>query len=182
MGAESYFITFLPEEVKPNNSNGIIEFFDASKIHVSCVLECLKKHQFSIRQIKETEWCWYLINDLLVMRIEHQNMNIQAISLEGCFSWYEEGLHLCYDIANFINNEIFSIKVYHPLDIMNKLMSREEFIEQLLKIYDKKHSEFIKLFGELKIKASPEDFYKIYMKNKKKDKLFKIFKFSGLKR
>lgn len=182
MGVESYFITFIPEEVKPNNSNGTIEFFGTSKIHISYVLECLKKQEFNICQIKESDWCWYLINDSLVMRIEHQNMNVQAISLEGCFSWYKEGLHLCYDIASFINSEIFSIKVYHPLGIMNELMSREEFIEHLLTINNKKYGEFIKLFGELKFKTSPEDFYKVYMKNKKKDKLFRIFKFLGSKR
>lgn len=179
MGLESYFITLLPPDTKPLNIDGNIGFKGESHITVDKFIKEISIC-YDLKQIKEKEWYWFKVEDIIVMRIEYQDKWLNAVSLEGSFSWYEESLRKCYNISQTINN-IFDVIVYHPFGLEFKLGSEEEFLSRIKEIYQHKYQLFLKQFGGLNIKVAPVDFYEALNTNRLKKlinsiraKMFKI--------
>src|SRR5690554_6640626 len=167
MGLESFFITLLPPNIEPVLIDGNISFSGESHITINSFIEKISNH-YSLKQIKEKEWYWFIVKDVIVMRIEYRDKWFNAVSLEGCFSYYEENLQICYDIAQTIKNLIFDVTVYHPSGLSFRLGSKEEFFSLIKDIYQDKYQLFLKHFGEFKIKVTPERFYEALSKIKRK--------------
>lgn len=178
MGAESYFITLLPTGISPAIIDGANGFKGKTDIKVKDFIEKIKQMKYPIKSIKEENWFWFAIDDAIVMRLEHQDGWIQALSLEGCFSWYVEGLQLCYEITRSINDNILKVQVYHPLLGLNfTLGTIEEFLIQVKNVYQDKYERFIREFGEIHGKVQPGmPFFDFRKKSKRKSLFSRLFK------
>ena len=96
MGMESYYIEIIPNSVSIHKKDNIRKFEGVSNIKVSELIDHLHKIELTITQKKENI---FIIDEAIQLQIIEKGKNVQVISLQGCFAWFEEGLDICFYIV-----------------------------------------------------------------------------------
>lgn len=158
MGMESYFIKLRLKEENFSNE--------------STFVQKLVKNGINIKAEKDN----YIIEDTFVLRFELERGYLNEMSFEGCLSWFEKGLGECFELFQIIHNKIVEIQIIQP-DNISLPMSKEIFIDSLMKFYKDKFERFFSTYGNIEVKILPnKPFYDYIEKTRKKSILNKIFR------
>ncbi len=173
MGLESYFLHLLPESVEPTSveiGNGFTatDFKGRSSVDVSAVIKEIKfrlakahlSNEFLPAQNK------FIVDKAIEMSIDSEAGFFQKVTLAGCFSWYDPGLRLCYQLAQIVNDCV-NVRAYHQSLETIPIKDEDAFLRAMQDIYQNQYQSFLKTFGEIKAKTLPgEDFYNYYRYSK----------------
>lgn len=158
MGAESYFVKFVPLGIELERINGINLPVGKTEIHGETLILQIEKHFRS--RIKKNNNKYIFDNAIIVNVSTDENGMLTDFTLEGCFSWYREGLEKCYEIARTVNEELINIRICYSKDLHFDLCDQNDFIRRIEEIYLDKYHEFRRMFGEIHVQIPPgHDFY-----------------------
>ncbi len=172
MGLESYVIHLLPDGVEPvplDAGDGVIAtgFRGKSGIGTQDLIDrvevTLMSNLIPVRRLRPEH---RLIADgVIEMMLGDDGGYFRRATLVGCFSWYDEGLPLCYRIACAVNNSI-GVRVYHQAAGFFSLAGEDEFCRVVRELYRRKYYDFIRTFGNVKAKTLPDQsFYDFYRRS-----------------
>ncbi len=155
MGMESYYVDILPKNVKFYMDGDIRKIEGVSSFNLSEFVMQIQKLQLPIRLKNENI---FIIDEAIQLQLILTNQNIQVITLQGCFTWFEEGIELCYNIVRFIKTNIFEVDVSVLNEDIN-LDNEVEFKKNVIELYNEKFEYFRKYLADFKAKILPCDFY-----------------------
>lgn len=173
MGLESYFLHLLPEAVEPipvDVGDGFTAtgFKGRSAAEVSWVVRELKIRLAEAHLSSEflPDQNKFVVDKAIEMSVESEDGFFQKVTLVGCFSWYEEGMKLCYQLAHMVN-ECVSVRAYHQSLGIVPIRDENAFLHTIQSIYENQYESFLKTFGIFKVKTLPgKDFYNYYRHSK----------------
>lgn len=149
MGLESYFVPLVPTSALPDNGNSTL--VAKSHLRVSAFIEKLSMTPYAL-----TKRNWrFVVDEILFMSVESEGESLRTITLEGCFSCFEESLHLCFQVAQSINANIIAVRVLHPAGLDFSLGSESEFCSKVRSLYHDQLQGFIEQFGPVKFRSLP---------------------------
>ena len=158
MGMESFFVHCILSDMKTGKIIPDIHSSVKSKINLNEFVSFLEK-KYTVHKINEH---LYNIDDSVLLNVDQEFDSLKEISLEVCFSWYEESLAYIYNILKYMCVEI-GFSVYHnnhSLIPLNEL-TEQMFKDQLILLNKKRYSQFIERYGKMNKKYLPRQwFYK----------------------
>lgn len=173
MGMESYFVQVLPLGVSPVKVNDCNSF----QGHCSMTLVNLIQQLSMTIKVQAMGKAEYIVEEAIKLTIGVEDEYVRDITLEGCFSWYKEGLKLCYAIIRNISAIMDDITVYHPGELYFKVSTEEEFLAKITELYQAKHAAFNAQFNAIELKVPPgKSFYDAYARARNKGFWEKLFK------
>lgn len=160
MGMESYFLKLQPSEASQHEC-----------ISKDTLVQRMVNHGLILRQLGQD----YLLDQAFIVRAADVNDCWSEISLEGCFSWFEESLSRCFDMIQIVNSEITEVQIFQPDNVLIP-MSKEIFMDKSKKFYSDKFRQFQLRYGDMNVKLSPDKpFYDYVKKLGKRTLLQKLF-------
>lgn len=173
MGMESYHLDLIPKNVTVTLVDDIRKYKGISNLNLSDFINKFKRIPLSIELNQENI---LFIDKALQLQINVADKKVQSIIIQGCFTWFEEGLELCYNVVNFINNNIIKI----DLSILGENYEVEDldlFKTTVIECYKDKYEYFRTYLADFKVKVLPSNFYKYRKKylRKKRGIFYKFF-------
>jgi hypothetical protein len=169
MGMESYFISFIMEnvtrvvtedqEIDSFEYQGISTFSVDSFINhlIQAGVQCVQNRNFE-----------YVLNDIIILTIQTESNSVMEFSLEGCFSCYDEGIAEIYKIIILVK-QFAKINARHPDSAKIDLLSFQSFKETFKTAYSEKYDNFVAEYGMSYLRVLPRSyFYQARKKNKKR--------------
>ena len=95
------------------------------------------------------------------MQLYTNDSFFQGFCIEGCFSWYDKSLDLCFEIIDNINKNLVKIKIIKPFLLNSKLINYEKIIANVKDKNKERYKYFVELFGDIRFSSLPDKvFYK----------------------
>lgn len=117
----------------------------------------------------------YLLAEAFILRLQEDNQKLKELSIEGCFSWFEESLETVYALIDLINKKVTAIEIRRP-DNIQVPFSKEVFKSEFMDFYKEKYRQFESRYGQLNTKLPPDkSFYDYVERITKKSFLQKLF-------
>ena len=98
--------------------------------------------------------------------------------IQGCFTWFEDGVKLIYNLSNNINKEIMGIYINFAFGEDFDITNETDFCKKINEGYREKFQEFTRIYGTHKIKQTVREFYT--KRNKDAKPMSKIKKLLGI--
>jgi hypothetical protein len=160
MGMESYFIKLRPQHP------------EVALMSTELLVEQLKKNGLIVVVQQDN----FVLENVFVMRVEESEGRLSEVSLEGCLSWFDEGLEKCYEISEVIHNKIVPIELLQP-DNVQIARSKDIFFSSLTRFYKEKYHQFVSTYGDVKVRILPDKpFFDYIEKSQKQSFLKRIFR------
>ncbi|MBN1898334.1 MAG: hypothetical protein JW827_06125 [Spirochaetes bacterium] len=155
MGAESYFIHIIPQNVEPIKIKGANAFQGTTGLTVDSLINILSS-SFQIKHLQDKE---YIVNEYWIISFSEETGGFQALTVEGCFTLFEKGITVIFELAKLIDRSI-PIFIYHPYGIKKPITSEQDLGSVMHQIYDQKIEQFKELFPSSTKPSLPrETFY-----------------------
>lgn len=149
MGAESFYIKLFVSDAESIN-NSIPHFLSKlSDLNIKC----------KSRGTNEFE-----LDNPLIMTIHLNNDEISEISIEGCFSWFEDCVNEIYKISQIIHNRFFHLKLINSNGKEIPFPDQIGFRNAIQETYLEKYNDFRIRFGVTNVKCLPRDEFYKYIK------------------
>lgn len=172
MGVESYFINLVFEGVKQEKQASGRGFVGNTNVVINDVEFYIKGK--GARKIGIDK---YLFDDSIIIELIKENNSVLAITLQGCLTWYPQGLGTMVSFAKSLNNELSPIHLSYPaFKDYYPIKDSNVFIEDIMSIYSEKYDNFKKQnIHILNTKLPPgKEFYRY--KDKSNNLIFKVLK------
>ncbi|AIQ49127.1 hypothetical protein R70723_26880 [Paenibacillus sp. FSL R7-0273] len=161
MGAESFYIKLFVSKAEGTNSSLPHFLSKLTDLNIKC----------RSRGTNEFE-----LNDFLIMTLHLKNDEIAEISIEGCFSWFEDCVLEVYKLSQVIHNQIFCLNLINSNGEDVSFQNQIDFYNAIQEIYLEKYNDFIARFGVSNVKCLPKDeFYRYIKRIKNKSVIKRIF-------
>ncbi len=172
MGIESYFINVVFKGAKQVKQAGRNEFIGSTNLVINDVEFYIKG-----KGAKEIGIHKYLFDDSIIIELIRENNSVLAITLQGCLSWYPQGLNTMVSFAKSLNNELSPIHFNYPaLKDYYPIKDSNVFIEEIMSIYSEKYDNLKKQNNHIMNTKLPpgKEFYRY--KDKSNNVIFKMLK------
>lgn len=165
MGMESFFFHLVPNGVRPIMTKGLNSFDGTANMSLVELKERLSKCNYTLtckgRSDHQKVW---VLDDSLLFKASHVNGYLQEITIEGCFSWFEECIQYCYKVIISVN-WILPIRFYYPSEAVKPLSEIQDFEQQLWELHGVRFNRFNEVFGEMDERLLPGDEFYLYWRN-----------------
>lgn len=170
MGAESFFVKFLPKGISRIPIENDYESYGYAGESEVFLLQLIENFTvYNIKCVPRSQY-EFIINDSLILTVHSEESKVREISIEGCFSWFEECINEIYKLSMIIYSHIVRIELYHPqIDRELKSLDVKEFCEIISGLYKEKYEDYMKLYGVRGVVCLPrEGFYNYVGRQNKK--------------
>jgi len=155
MGMESYYIDIIPNGVRVCMEDDVRRFEGKSKVRTS---EFINGLQRLLLPLSSNMKYFYIVDETIQLQIIVKDKYVQAIILQGCFTWFEEGLEICFNIVEFIITSLMEVDV----SVFGKTVNYidvNSFKKTVIELYKEKFEYFKDYLADYKVKIPPCDFY-----------------------
>lgn len=104
----------------------------------------------------------------MIMTLRLNNEEIVEISIEGCFSWFDDCVNEIYKIFQIIHNQIFHLKLINSNGKEIPFPNQIGFRTAIQEIYLEKYNDFLVRFGVTNVKCLPRDEFYKYIKKRRR--------------
>lgn len=175
MGMESYYVNLVPTEVKMVKGDETYSFVGKSNKEINELVITLKEGGYLL--VKKDDFL-YELDNVLSIRFSCEDSLVKTMAIQGCFTWFEDGVKLIYNLSNYINKEVMGIYVNFAFGEDFDITNETDFCKRITEGYKEKFEEFSIMYGTQKIKQSVREFYS--KRNKTGGTISKIKKLLGI--
>lgn len=156
MGMESYYINLVPIGVKMVKGDETYRFVGRCNKEVTEIVRLLKEGGYLLDKKDDL---LYELDNILSLRFSCEDSLVKTITIQGCFTWFEDGVKLIYNLSDYLNKEVLSIYINFAFGEDFYITSETDFYNRITEGYKEKFEEFTKMYGTKKIKQTVGKFY-----------------------